>query len=148
MNQYVQVRVTGILVEDDRLLLVKQKVSDARGWSLPGGRLEQGETLESAIERELLEETGLITKVVKLLYVCDVPTAASSLVHITFLMQRLSGELMLPSNVYDKNPISDVKMVPINKVTEYGFSELFVKRVKDNFPESGNYMGHKSNIGL
>lgn len=35
--------------------MVKQKVSNSRSWPLPGGRLEQGESLEKAIEREMLE---------------------------------------------------------------------------------------------
>ena len=42
MNNLLQVRVTGILIEDERILLVKQSVSAERGWSLPGGRVEQG----------------------------------------------------------------------------------------------------------
>lgn len=39
MNHLLQVRVTGILIEKENLLIVKQKVSD-RNWSLPGGRVE------------------------------------------------------------------------------------------------------------
>ncbi|MDZ4938597.1 NUDIX domain-containing protein, partial [Clostridium perfringens] len=73
MSNLLQVRVTGILIEDERILLVKQSVSSERGWSLPGGRVEQGETLEEAMVREMEEETGLTTKVKKLLYLCDKP---------------------------------------------------------------------------
>lgn len=148
MNNLVQVRVTGILVEEGKILLVKQKVSDARSWSLPGGRLEQGESLEKAIEREMLEETGLKTRTEKLLYVCDVPEAKPSLIHITFLMERMDGDIKLPSNEFDKNPITDVKLVPITDLIEYGFSEQFTNRILNGFPNSGNYMGAKSNIGL
>ncbi|XEC96605.1 NUDIX hydrolase [Paenibacillus tarimensis] len=148
MNNLIQVRVTGILIEDEQILLVKQKVSDSRAWSLPGGRLEQGETLESAIQRELHEETGLRTKVKKLLYVCDVPATVPSLIHITFLMERIDGNIVSPTNEFDKNPITEVKMVPISELVEYGFTEHFLKRVRNNFPESGNYMGSKANIGL
>ncbi|MCH5288145.1 MAG: NUDIX hydrolase [Christensenellaceae bacterium] len=57
-NYAFQVRVTGVLIEDGRLLLVKQKLSEARSWSLPGGRLERGETLEQGVVREIKEETG------------------------------------------------------------------------------------------
>lgn len=148
MNNLVQVRVTGILIEEGKILLVKQKVSNSRSWSLPGGRLEQGESLEKAIEREMLEETGLKTRAVKLLYVCDVPEAKPSLVHITFLMERMEGYIKLPSNEFDKNPITDVKLVPIIDLKKYGFSKQFTNRILSNFPSSGNYMGTKSNIGL
>lgn len=148
MSSLLQVRVTGIVVEDDRILLVKQRVSADRAWSLPGGRVEQGETLEAAIVRELEEETGLTTEVVKLLYVCDKPDVSPSLLHITFLLWRIGGELRLPSNEFDANPIADVAMVPIEELEAYGFSAKFTSLVRDGFPEAGSYQGLKNNIGL
>jgi 8-oxo-dGTP diphosphatase len=43
-----------------RLLLIKRGKPPGQGrWSLPGGRVEQGESDERAVRRELLEETGL-----------------------------------------------------------------------------------------
>jgi ADP-ribose pyrophosphatase YjhB (NUDIX family) len=43
-----------------RLLLIQRGQEPSRGlWSLPGGRVEAGETTEQAVEREVLEETGL-----------------------------------------------------------------------------------------
>lgn len=42
---------------DDRWLLIRR--SDSGEWALPGGTLEWGETLQSAITRELAEETGV-----------------------------------------------------------------------------------------
>jgi ADP-ribose pyrophosphatase YjhB (NUDIX family) len=148
MSTLLQVRVTGVLVEDNRLLLVKQRVSAERAWSLPGGRVEQGETLESAIVRELEEETGLSTEVVKLLYLCEKPDASPSLLHITFLLRRIDGEIRLPSNEFDANPIADVLMVPIQELEAYGFSAKFMNLVCDGFMDAGSYQGLKSNIGL
>ena len=43
-----KVRVTGILLENDRILLVRQRISVRREWSLPGGTVELGETLTEA----------------------------------------------------------------------------------------------------
>ncbi|MFF2092386.1 NUDIX hydrolase [Paenibacillus sp. NPDC058174] len=146
MSSLLQVRVTGVLVENEKILLVKQNVTSDRNWSLPGGRVEQGETLEDAIVREIEEETGLKTTVSKLLYLCDKPDA--SLLHITFLLQRIGGEIRLPSNEFDSNPINDVAMVPIHNLGAYGFTEKFMTLVQNGFPESGSYKGLKSNIGL
>lgn len=148
MNNLLQVRVTGILIEDDKILLVNQNVTSDRKWSLPGGRVEQGETLEEAIVREIEEETGLATRVSKLLYLCDKPDASPSLLHITFLLEKIGGQTRLPSNEFDQNPIHDVEMVPINDLAAYGFSEKFKTIVQQGFPESGSYRGLKSNIGL
>ena len=56
----------GAVVFDEagRLLLVKRANPPAKGmWSLPGGRLEVGETAEQGVVREVLEETGLVVRV-------------------------------------------------------------------------------------
>lgn len=143
-----QVRITGVLTEDDEILIVRQKIAPDREWSLPGGRLQHGELLEEAMVREMKEETGLQTHIKKLLYVCDRPDVTPPLIHVTFLLERVSGNIRLPSNEFDENPIYDVKMIPIDDLTLYDFSEKFQAIVKQGFPHSGNYMGLKSTIGL
>ena len=55
-----EVCVGAIAVDADRLLLVRRGHGPAAGeWSIPGGRVEAGETLAEAVVRELAEETGL-----------------------------------------------------------------------------------------
>ncbi len=55
-----EMTVGGVVVDDDALLLVRRGRDPGAGrWSLPGGRVEWGETLAHALVRELLEETGL-----------------------------------------------------------------------------------------
>ena len=52
--------VGAVAVDDERLLLVRRGRGAAAGdWSIPGGRVEWGETLAAAVVRELAEETGL-----------------------------------------------------------------------------------------
>jgi len=61
-----------ILNEQTSLLLVlRNKQPEAKHWSIPGGKVEFKEKLESAIVREIKEEVGLDIKVKKLLCVTD-----------------------------------------------------------------------------
>ena len=111
-----RVRVTGVLVEGERLLLVRQAVTPTRGWSLPGGSVEPGETLETAMVREIKEETGLDVSVSRLLYLAEIPE--ESLLHVTFELTREGGDLRLPSNEVDGNPISDVRFEQVHVEAE------------------------------
>ncbi|WP_439032034.1 NUDIX hydrolase [Gordonia terrae] len=61
-----RVVAVGALITDDdgRILLILRRNEPSAGhWSLPGGKVEPGETLEEAVVREVQEETGLIVEV-------------------------------------------------------------------------------------
>lgn len=58
--RHAEVCVGAIAVLDGRLLLIRRGTPPGVGeWSVPGGRVEFGETLAAAVVRELREETGL-----------------------------------------------------------------------------------------
>jgi 8-oxo-dGTP diphosphatase len=66
------VGVGAVILERDRVLLVQRAHAPLKGeWSLPGGALELGETLEDGIRREVFEETGLIVEPLSIIKVFD-----------------------------------------------------------------------------
>ncbi len=64
--------VGAVIIEGERVLLIKRGQAPLKGeWSLPGGALELGETLEQGVCREVLEETGLIVEPISIVEVFD-----------------------------------------------------------------------------
>jgi ADP-ribose pyrophosphatase YjhB (NUDIX family) len=60
----VVVAASGIVVCDGELLVVRRGAAPGAGkWSVPGGRVEFGETLHETVAREVLEETGIAVTV-------------------------------------------------------------------------------------
>src|SRR3954469_21705036 len=58
------VAVGALIVENAKILLVRRATEPLKGqWSLPGGLVEIGETLQAAVAREVKEETGLTVEV-------------------------------------------------------------------------------------
>ena len=58
-----EVSVGAVVVEDGRLLLIQRGRPPGAGlWSVPGGRVEGGERMAEAVEREVAEETGLTVR--------------------------------------------------------------------------------------
>jgi len=66
------VGVGAVIVEAGRVLLVRRGTEPLKGhWSLPGGLVELGEGLLSAVVREVREETGLVVEPVELIELLD-----------------------------------------------------------------------------
>jgi len=66
------VGVGGVVISEGRTLLIRRGSAPLKGeWSIPGGLLEVGETLEQGVARELGEETGLEVRVVELIEVFE-----------------------------------------------------------------------------
>jgi len=111
------VGVGGVVIDKGRALLIRRASEPLRGeWSIPGGMLELGETLEQGVARELLEETGLQVRVFELIEVFDrivyAPEGESAggdglerprfhYVIVDYLCKRISGEHAAASDVTD-----------------------------------------------
>ena len=139
-------RVTGVVIEDDHILLLNQDTDGPRAWSLPGGKVEDGETLAEALVREMREETGLEVETGRLLYLCD--HVSAHVVHITFEARRVGGQVGAVEVGKDTRPIRGVQFVKLAELPQLGFSDRFVQLCQAGFPGAGSYLGAKANIGL
>lgn len=100
------VGVGAIVFRGEEVLLVQRGQEPAKGeWSLPGGLVEVGESLEAAVQREIFEETGLtvrvlgVAAVVERIYRDERHRPAYHYVLVDFVCEYLSGELRASSDV-------------------------------------------------
>src|SRR5512142_2640786 len=85
---------------DGRVLLVERGQAPAAGlWSIPGGKLEPGETLAQGVAREIREETGMIVEVGTLACVVEHISDGFHYVILDYLARPIGGTLAAGSDV-------------------------------------------------
>lgn len=103
-NTGYNVGVGGAVVHEGRLLLVRRASRRGRGnWQVPGGFIEPDETIEQAVIREVLEESGVKTEVKGVLGLrnrCD-PDVNNSL-YVVMLLHPLDFNLQPDNHEVDR----------------------------------------------
>ena len=114
-----QLAVSAAIFRNDNILLVRRARSPAKGfYSLPGGRVEFGETLHAALNREVDEETALKIEIVGLAGWREVVPGTSGGGHyliMSFAARWTSGEVVLNDELDDfkwlaPDAIGDLKL--------------------------------------
>lgn len=93
--QHNAVECVGAVITDqsERMLLILRGHEPGKGlWSVPGGRIEPGETDQQAVVREVAEETGLVVTCGRLLGTAELPGLAGARVIVRDYLAELAAE--------------------------------------------------------
>ena len=132
-----------MVIDGGRALLIRRGSEPLRGeWSIPGGTLELGESLERGVARELLEETGLEVRVLELIEIFDRVYEAEAaadgspsvrtgpkyhFVIADYLCERIGGEAIAGSDV------TDVAFAREPELDAYGLTETATRILRKAF---------------
>jgi ADP-ribose pyrophosphatase YjhB (NUDIX family) len=129
------VGIGGVVIENDHALLIRRGTEPLMGqWSIPGGTLELGESLQAGVARELLEETGLeLIEVFDRIFPAEDSGSGSvsrpryHYVIVDFLCERISGEPCAGSDV------TDVAYVKEEDLSHYQLTETATRVLRAAF---------------
>jgi ADP-ribose pyrophosphatase YjhB (NUDIX family) len=135
------VGIGAVIVDAGGVVLIRRRFEPLAGrWSLPGGALELGETLEAAVAREMLEETGLDVDVGPVIEVFDrivLDEARRVRYHyvlVDYLCRRLGGELR-PGGDVDRAVLVDPADLGRYELTEKATAVIERGLDLDRMPE-------------
>jgi 8-oxo-dGTP diphosphatase len=135
------VGIGGVIIDQGRTLLIRRGSEPLLGeWSIPGGTLELGESLEEGVARELREETGIEVRVLELIEVFDrvyLGDDSSDVVmkrrprfHFViadYLCERITGEPRAGSDV------TDVAFASEEELAQFHLTETATRVLKKAF---------------
>ena len=122
--------VSGVVFNNQKqILLIQRNQPPAMGfWSIPGGKLEAGESLVEACRREIKEETGLDTEIKNIVAVVERRVEGFHYVIIDYLAQLVDKENTQPIAQSD---VSEVRWVSLEHLIDYelveGLAEIILR---------------------
>ncbi|EOS8268567.1 TPA: NUDIX hydrolase [Bacillus cereus] len=129
--------VYGICIENNNILVIDKIKGPYRNrYDLPGGSLEEGESLLAGLHREMKEETGLKVKVVNQIGTVDFqfPSKFKEYTHVHhiavfYVVERCEGEFKVPEQFEGQDSIG-ARWIPLESITEDNSSPLVCSAVE------------------
>ena len=119
----------GAVVTDGRgrLLMIKRGHEPGAGlWSIPGGRIEPGETDAEALVREMFEETGLVVEVGPLIGRVQRPGPAGAVIDIADYAATVTGGTLRPGD-----DAADARWVDLAGLASLEITEGLIEALTD-----------------
>lgn len=120
----LRVRVNGVLIEDEKILLVQHQMGNGRlFWSTPGGGMEFGSSAKENLSREFREETGLEIEPQDFLFVHEFLSPPLHAIECFFTVKRTSGSAVLgkdPELAVENQILLELKWMTLKEVHALG----------------------------
>ena len=120
-QEKVRVRICGLLISEDRLLLLKHDGIGTDGflWSPPGGGVEFGEDARATLKREFVEETGLEVDVEGFLFANEHIDHQHHAMEMFFKVRQIGGNLKLGDDPELKTQIlTDIRFLSMLEIRQ------------------------------
>lgn len=131
-TEQVELTVLCLIHNEDSYLLQDRVKEDWKGYTLPGGHVEPGESIVDAVVREMKEETGLMIKSPRLCGVKQFPIEGGRYIVFLFETDQFEGKVV-DSDEGKMHWVKTSELLNVNLVDD--FDELIEVMLSDNLTE-------------
>lgn len=131
-TEQVELTVLCLIHTEDSYLLQDRVKNDWKGYALPGGHIEPGESIVDAVVREMKEETGLTIKAQRLCGIKQFPIEGGRYIVFLFETDQFEGELV-DSDEGKMYWVKKSELLNVNLVDD--FNELIEVMLNDTLTE-------------
>ncbi len=123
--------IATVVIKDNegRVLLVKENGL----WAIPGGKVEKGERVVEAAEREIREETGYFVEIMGLARIYELRKGEDY--HLFFVFRAKIGEKLVEANLESEW----FELEEIESLNSYPETYLLLKNLEEKYPEPAKY---------
>lgn len=125
-----------VIIENNGKVLLIERNNEPLGWALPGGFVDYGESVESAAQREAVEETSLEVELLDLFYVYSNPSRdpRQHNLSVVFLAKSLTPLEQMKA----RDDARDVRFFGFNELPALCFDHARILQDYQEFRRSGN----------